>query len=70
MLGYSVESTDGRLLGSDKGIILRYIDGRVIVYNFEYVDGITFGLGVGKDLGSLDGSFDGCNDCSLVEFLL
>ena len=35
-----------------------------------YVDGITLGLDVGTELGSLDGSFGGSNDRNLEGLLL
>ena len=50
-LGY----TDGKVNVSDADIKLVYTDGKLIGSILRDVDGITLGLDVGTDLGSLDG---------------
>ena len=50
-LGY----TDGKVNVSDADIKLVYTDGKIIGSILRDVDGITLGLDVGTDLGSLDG---------------
>ena len=49
------------MLGSDEGIKLVYNDGKVLRTTLGNVDGITLGLDVGSNMGSLDGSFDDYN---------
>ena len=44
MLGYSLRSTDGKVLGSNEGTKLGYTDGKVLVTTLEDVDGITLGI--------------------------
>ena len=61
MLGYSLVSTDGKVLGYDEGIKLGLFDGKVLGNILGNVDGITLVLDVGTDLGSLYVSFDGYN---------
>ena len=45
-------------------------NGKVFGTNLRNVDGITLGLGVGTELGYLDGSFGGSNDIKLEILLL
>ena len=54
MLGGSLRSTDGRVIGSDKGIKLVSTDGKVLgtILGNEY--GITLGIDVKTDMGFLD----------------
>ena len=47
MIGDSLGSTDGKVLGSDEGIKLEISDGKVLVTILGNIDGITLGLGVG-----------------------
>ena len=47
------------MLRYDEDIKLRSTDGKVIGNIFLYIDGITLGIYVGIDLGSLHGSFGG-----------
>ena len=56
------ESTDGKVLGSDEIIKLRYTDGNIIGNILGYVDGITLVFGVGIELGSLNGTFRDSDD--------
>ena len=56
MLGGSLVSHDDKLFGSDEGITLGLSDGKVIDTIIRYVDGITLGLDIGTELGSLYGS--------------
>ena len=58
MFGDSLESTDGKWLGSDEFIKLVLSDGKVLGPFFN-VDGIRFGIDVGTELGSFDRSCDG-----------
>ena len=62
MIGVSLKCTDTKVLGFDKGIILGFSDGKVLVTILVYVDGITLEIDVGTKLGSLGGSFDGSNN--------
>ena len=55
-------STDGKVLGSDKGIKLGYTDGKVLGTILGNVGGITRGIDIGTELVFLDVSFDGSND--------
>ena len=50
---------------SSEGIKLGYNDGKVLENILWNLDEITLGIDVGKDLGSLDISFDGSNDGKL-----
>ena len=53
------------MIGSDEFIKLRYTDVKLIGSIFENVDGITLGLDVGTDIGSIDRPFDISNDGKL-----
>ena len=70
MLGYSLRSTDGKGIGSNKGIKLGLYDDKVLSTILGNVYGIKLGIDVRTDLGSLDGSFDGSNDSNLEGLLL
>ena len=56
LLGYSLVSTDSKVIGSVKGIIMGSRDGKVIGAILVDADLITRGLDVGTYLGSLYGS--------------
>ena len=56
-LGY----TNSEIIGSYSGVKLGLFYGNVIVTILVNVYGITLGLDVGTELGSLDGLFDGSN---------
>ena len=64
-IGCSRGSTYGKLIGSYEGIKLGSNHVKVIGAILVNVDGITLGIGVGIDLGSLYGSFDRSNDGKL-----
>ena len=66
----SLSSTDGKVLGYDEGIIMRSTDGKLLVTILENVDGITFDIDFGKELGSIDRPIYGSNDGKLEIFLL
>ena len=70
MLGGSLEYTDGKVLGSDEGIKLLSTGGKLFVTILVIVDRITLGLGIGSELGFLDGSFDGSNEGKLKGLLI
>ena len=53
------------MLSSDEGIKLVFFNGEVIGTILTNVDGITLGLDAGKELGSLDESFDSSDDFKL-----
>ena len=53
--------TDSKLIGSDEGIKLGYIDSKLIRTIVENVDGITLRIDFGTELGSLYLSFDSYN---------
>ena len=55
MLADALGYTDGKVNVSDADIKLVYTDGKLIGSILRDVDGITLGLDVGTDLGSLDG---------------
>ena len=59
MLGGTLGSTDGKVLGSDEDIKMGSTDGKLFGTILVNVDRITFVIDVGTRLGSLDGSFDG-----------
>ena len=59
MLGGSLISTNGKVLGSDEGINLVLFDGEVIGTILGNVDRIILGLDFVTYLGSLDGSNGG-----------
>ena len=46
MLGDSLISTDGKVLGSDEGIKIIYTDGKVLSTTLWNINGITLGLDV------------------------
>ena len=54
--------THGKVLGSDKGIKLWISFVKVLGTMLWNVYGITLGLDIETELGSLDGSFDGFHD--------
>ena len=58
------------MLGYDKGIKPIYSDGKVLGSKLLNVYGITLGVGVGIELGSLYVSFDGYNYYKLEGLLL
>ena len=70
MLGDSLGSTDGKVLGSDEGIKLGLSHGKVIGTILGNGDVITLGIDVGPYLGSLDRSVDGANDGKLKGLLI
>ena len=65
-----MESTDGKVIGSDEGIKLGYIDDNLLGTKLGYIGGITLGNDVETDLGSFDGSFDGSNEGELKSYCL
>ena len=64
-LGYP----DGKFHGSYEGIKLVCTDGKVIGTILIYLDGIILGIDVVKQLGSLDGLFNGSDDENLERLL-
>ena len=62
MLGGTLGSTGGKVLGSGEDIKLGSTDGKLFGTILGNLDRITFVINVGTGLGSLDGSFDGYND--------
>ena len=54
MHGYSLGSTNGKVLVSDEGIKMGLFGGEILGILLGNVDGIILGLGVGTELGSLD----------------
>ena len=70
MLGCSLGSTDGNVLCSDGGFKLGLFEGKLVGTILVNVNGITLGLDVVTELGSLDGSFDSSNDVNLEVLLL
>ena len=52
MLGGSLGYTNGKVLGSDEGIKLRFFDGNVLRTILGNVDGIKLGIELGTELGS------------------
>ena len=69
MIEVALGFNDGKILGTDKDIELRYYGGELIGTTLAYVYGIILGLDVGTDLGYLDASFEGSND-GMLEILL
>ena len=57
------------MLGSDEGTELGYTDGKVLRIIFGNVYVITFGIDVGSEMVSVDGSFGGSNDGKLEGLL-
>ena len=57
------------MLGSDQGIKIGSMDGKVIGTILEDAYVITIGIDVGTDLGNLYVSFDGSNDGKLERLL-
>ena len=70
MLGDSLVSNDGKLLVSDEVIKIGSTDGKVIGTILVNVDGITLGLDIGTNLGSIYGSFDAFNNGKLEVLFL
>ena len=68
LLGVSLVSTYGKVIGSDEVIKLVYTDGKVLSTILVNSYGITLGIAVGTELGSLDGLFDSSNNGNLEEF--
>ena len=62
MLGESLVSANGKVIGSDEDIKMVFSDVKVLGTIPRNVDGISLGHDVGTELGFLDGSFDGSND--------
>ena len=54
MIGGSLGSTDGKVLGYDEVIKLASTDGKLLVTILGNVDGITLGIYIGTELSSLD----------------
>ena len=52
-------------LGSDEGNKLGLSNGKFLDTDIRNVDIITLGIGVGTEIGYLDGSFGGSNDVEL-----
>ena len=57
-LGGSLRSNDGKVIDSNESIKLGSTEGKVFGTILGNLNVITLGLGVGTDLGSLDGLFD------------
>ena len=70
MLGDSLGSTDVKVLGCDEGIKMGLSYSEVISIILGNVGGIKIEIDVGIVLGSLDRSFDKCNDGKLEVLLL
>ena len=70
MLGYSLLLSDGRVIGSDEGIILGFTDGELLDTILINIDEITLGIDVGTDLVSLDGYLYGSNYGTIQVMLL
>ena len=70
MIGDSLLSTDGKVLGSDESIKLGLSVGNVIATILGGLYRIKIGLDIIIELGSLDGSFDGSNDGNVGGLLL
>ena len=70
MIGCSLGSNDGKVLGYDEVIKLGYTDGKLIGPILRNVNGITLGLDFGTDMGALDGSFEGSKSDKLKMLLL
>ena len=69
LLGGSLRYTDYEVLGSDEGIKLWLLVGKVLGTILGKVYGITLGLDVVTKMGFLDVSFDGSNDDKLEGLL-
>ena len=70
LLGDSLVFTDDKVLGSNEGLKLVLSDSKLLVTILEYVYGITIELGIGKNLGSLYGSFNCSYDFKIEGLLL
>ena len=70
LIGVSLVSTDGKVLVSDEGIIMRLSDSKVLGNIPGNIDEILFGLDVETDLGYLNRSFDTSNDGNFEGFLI
>ena len=64
-LGDSLGYINGKVLGYDEGIKLGLSDDKFLGTILLNVYGIIFGIDVGTEVVSLDGSFDGYNDFKL-----
>ena len=51
LLGDSLGYTDGKVIGSDEGIKLGLFDDKLLGTTYKNVDGITFGIYFGTELG-------------------
>ena len=69
LLGDSLISTDGKVLGSYELIKLGLSYGGVIFTILGNIYVITLGIDVGTQLGSLDGFFDGSNNGNIENLL-
>ena len=70
LLGYSLEYADGKVLSSDDDNKLLLFVGKVLGTILGDVHGITLGLDIWTELGSLGESVDGSNDGKLDVLLL
>ena len=70
LLGSSLRLTDGKVLGSEKGIKLVSTYSKLLGTILGNVYGITLGLHVGIDLGSKDEYFDGYTDDNFEKILI
>ena len=70
MLGGSLVSTDGKVIGSNEFIKLGYNYSIVLGNILWNVNRITLGIGVGIDMLSLDGSLYGYNYVKIEVLLL
>ena len=70
MIGESLVSTDGRLIGYDEGIKLGLFDSKVLFHILGNVYEITLGIVVVTELGFLEISYDGLHDGKLEGLLI
>ena len=70
LLGGSLGSTDGKVLGYDEFIKLVYTDGKLFSTILEILDRIILGLDIVTELDPLDGSCGGSNDGNIGGLLL
>ena len=54
-----------KVLGFDQSINVVLSDGKLLCTVLKNLDGFTLEIGVGTELGSLDGSFDCSNDVNI-----
>ena len=59
VFGDSLVYTDGKVFSSDEDIKLVLSGGKMLCNILGNVDGFTLGIGVGTELGSINGCFDG-----------